>query len=449
VNLHSPPFPISASLQKKAHRLIPGGSHTYAKGDDQYPILAPGFIARGSGCHVWDVDGNEYIEYGMGNRAVALGHAYPAVVKAVRDELERGCNFTRPSPVEVECAEAFLGLIDTAEMVKFCKNGSDATSAAVKLARAYTGRDYVAYCGDHPFFSVDDWFIGPTPMGAGVPEPINALSLTFRYNDPDSVKALLKQYPGQIACFILEPARTDHPKDGFLHELRRLAHEDGALFILDEMITGFRWHKSGAQKLYDIVPDLSTFGKSLGNGFSVSALAGRREYMRLGGLDHTDKPRVFLLSTTHGGETHALAAAIATIKIYGDEPVIERLHAAGDRLRTGLEQVAAARGLSSYFPISGRSCCLAFGTLDLDGKPSQAYRSLFLQEIIRRGVIAPSLTVSYAHSDEDIDKTIEAIDGALDVYARAIEEGAEKYLVGRPSQIVQRRYNQPDTASGA
>jgi glutamate-1-semialdehyde 2,1-aminomutase len=171
--------------------------------------------------------------------------------------------------------------------------------------------------------------------------------------------------------------------------------------------------------------------------------------MRLGGLDHHDKPRVFLLSTTHGGETHALAAAIATIKVYSEEPVIERLHAAGDRLRAGLEQVAAARGLSRYFRISGRSCCLLFGTLDPEGNPSQAYRSLFLQEIIRRGVIAPSLTVSYSHSDEDIDRTIEAIDGALDVYARALADGAETYLVGRPSQVVQRRYNEPQAASGA
>jgi glutamate-1-semialdehyde 2,1-aminomutase len=433
-------------LQKKAHDLIPGGAHTYAKGDDQYPILAPGFIARGSGCHVWDVDGNEYIEYGMGNRAVALGHAYPSVVEAVTEELARGCNFTRPSPIEVECAEAFLGLIDSAEMVKFCKNGSDATSAAVKLARAYTGRDYVAYCGDHPFFSIDDWFIGLTPMGAGVPDAINNLSLTFRYNDIDSVKALLAQYPGQIACFILEPARTDDPKDNFLHEVKKLVNEAGALFILDEMITGFRWHRNGAQKLYGIVPDLSTFGKSLGNGFSVSALAGKREFMRLGGLDHTDKPRVFLLSTTHGGETHALAAGIATIKVYREEPVIERLYEAGDRLRAGLGEVIGRRGLGDYITLSGRSCCLLYGTLGPDGKPSQAYRSLFLQEIIKRGILGPSLAVSYSHSDADIDKTVEAIDGALEIYARALEEGAERYLVGRPSQIVQRRYNQADPA---
>ena len=176
MNFHNPPFANSRRLQKIAHQIIPGGSHTYAKGDDQYPILAPGFIDRGQGSHVWDLDGNEYIEYGMGNRAVGLGHAYGPVVEAAMAELTRGCNFTRPSPLEVACAEEFLALIEGAEMVKFCKNGSDATSAAVRLSRAYTGRDKIAYCADHPFFSVDDWFIGTTPMGAGAPKAVTDLS---------------------------------------------------------------------------------------------------------------------------------------------------------------------------------------------------------------------------------------------------------------------------------
>ncbi len=444
MNFHNPPFPNSRRLQKRAQEIIPGGSHTYAKGDDQYPLLAPGFIARGRGSHVWDMDGNEYIEYGMGNRAVVLGHAYPAVVEAAMAELQRGCNFSRPSPLEVTCAEEFLGLIEGAEMVKFCKNGSDATSAAVKLARAYTGREKVAYCADHPFFSVDDWFIGTTPMGAGCPKAITDLTVTFRYNDIASLEALFAAHPGEIAAVILEPVRTDEPKDDFLHAAQRLCHANGALFILDEMITGFRWHKGGAQQLYGITPDLSTFGKALGNGFSVSALAGKREFMRLGGLDHYDKPRVFLLSTTHGGETHALAATIATLRVYRDEPVIEHLYRVGERLRTGLEEVIALHGLEKHVAVIGRPCCLLFGTRDQEGKPSQAFRSLFLQETIKRRIIAPSLAVSYSHSDADIERTVEAIDGALGVYARALADGAERYLVGRPSQVVQRRFNQPE-----
>ncbi len=179
----APPAESLATLQARAHRLIPGGCHTYAKGDDQYPLLAPAFIARGAGCRVWDADGREFIEYGMGNRAVGLGHAYPAVVEAAQRELARGSNFTRPSPLEVECAETFLELIDGAEMVKFCRDGSDATSGAVRLARAYTGRDLVACCADHPFFSTDDWFIGTTPMSAGIPAAIRELTVTFRYGD--------------------------------------------------------------------------------------------------------------------------------------------------------------------------------------------------------------------------------------------------------------------------
>lgn len=444
VNLHNPPFPASRRLQKRAHELIPGGSHTYAKGDDQYPVLAPGFIARGSGCHVWDADGNQYIEYGMGNRAVGLGHAFPPVVEAASQELARGCNFTRPSPLEVTCAEEFLSLVDGADMVKFCKNGSDATSAAMRLARAYTGRDMIAYCADHPFFSVDDWFIGTTPMGAGVPKATTDLVATFRYNDIASVEAMFSAHPGCIAALILEAARVEEPEDGFLEKLQRLCHANGALLVFDEMITGFRWHKGGAQKLYGVTPDLSAFGKALGNGFSVSALAGKREYMRLGGLDHTDRPRVFLLSTTHGAETHALAAAIATIRTYRDEPVIEHLYRVGERLRAGMEAVIAAHGLADHVTVMGRPCCLLYGTRDGDGRPSQAFRSLFLQETIRRGVLMPSLVVSYAHGDADIDRTIEAVDGALGVYARALAEGVERYLVGRPSQVVQRRFNQPE-----
>ncbi|MGP3712423.1 glutamate-1-semialdehyde 2,1-aminomutase [Brucella sp. RRSP16] len=445
MNLFTPQFRNSQLLASKAHALIPGGCHTYAKGDDQYPVLAPGFIQRGSGSHVFDVDGHEYIEYGMGNRAVGLGHAYPPVVRAVRDALQDGCNFTRPSAIEVECAESFLELIDSADMVKFCKDGSDATSGAVRLARAYTGRDMVACCADHPFLSTDDWFIGTTKMNAGIPASVSALTATFRYNDIASVQAVFDDYPGRIAAIILEPAKADEPQDNFLREARRIAHENGALFILDEMITGFRWHLRGAQKLYDVEPDLSCFGKALGNGFAISALAGKAEYMQLGGLIQTEHPRVFLLSTTHGAETHAMAAAIATMTIYRDEPVIERLYEQGSKLAAGVNAAIAAHGLQNHVRLFGRPCCLAYGTLDEAGQPSQAFRTLFLQETIRRGVLMPSLVVSYTHSDTDIARTVDAIDGALGIYVRALNDGVGSYLTGRPSQVVYRRFNEAPT----
>ncbi|HMQ31274.1 MAG TPA: glutamate-1-semialdehyde 2,1-aminomutase [Chloroflexaceae bacterium] len=428
-------FTRSKALQPKVHALIPGGAHTYAKGDDQYPELAPGFIARGAGCHIWDVDGNEFIEYGMGLRAVTLGHAYPPVVEAAARQLLLGANFNRPAAIELEAAEALLAMLPGAEMVKFAKDGSATTTAAVTLARAATGRDMVAICADHPFFSYNEWFIGTTAMAAGIPEQLRSLTLKFRYNDLASVEALFAQHPGRIACVMLEPAKNEDPADGFLHRLRDLCHRNGALLVLDEMITGFRWHNGGGQAYYDIVPDLATFGKALGNGFAVSALTGKREYMRLGGIDH-DRERVFLLSTTHGAETHALAAAIATMKVYRDEPVIAHLDRQGRRLREGVEQQIARHGLEGRFLVIGRPCALVYATRDQEGRDSQLFRALFLQETIRRGLLMPSLIVSYAHSDEDIDRTVEGIGGALEVYRQALEHGVERFLVGRPVQPV-------------
>lgn len=439
-------FENSDLMRKRAHLVIPGGAHTYAKGDDQYPVLSPGFIERGNGCHVWDVDGNQYIEYGMGNRAVGLGHAYQAVLKAARAELERGCNFTRPSKIEVNCAEAFLETIPTAEMVKFCKNGSDATSAAIRLARAATGRVLIARCHDHPFFSTDDWFIGTTAMSAGIPEEVRALTLGFSYNDIESVRRLFDAHPGQIAAVILEPSRGDPPKDQFLHRLQAMCHDRGTLFILDEMITGFRWHTGGAQNALNINPDLSCFGKALGNGFSVSALAGKREFMELGGLSQTAKPRVFLLSTTHGAETHAMAAAIACMQVYRDEPVVNHLLQQGSALRAGINEIASARGVEQHFKVHGHPACLSYSTLDEAGEPSQGFRSLFLQEMIRRGVLAPSFVVSYTHTDDDIVKTLDAVDGALVVYRKGLDEGIHHHLLGRASDVVFRKFNSSGSA---
>lgn len=432
-------FTNGKALAERARRLIPGGAHTYAKGDDQYPELAPAFIARGQGCHVWDLDGNEYIEYGMGLRAVTLGHAYAPVVEAARRELAHGTNFGRPAPIELECAEAFLESVPSAEMVKFCKDGSTAVDAAIRLARCHTGRDKVAICGDHPFFSTSDWFIGTTGMPGGVPQWIRDQTLKFHYNDLDSLAALFAAHPGQIAAVVLEAARTDEPSPGFLPGLQALCRREGALLVFDEMITGFRWHRAGAQHVYGVTPDLSTFGKALANGFALSAIAGRREIMVLGGIDHP-RERVFLLSTTHGAETHAMAAAIATLRVYREEPVTEHLHRQGRRLREGFLQAVDAHGLRGYVDCFGRDCCLFFGTCGTDGRPSQPMRTLFMQEMIRHGVLAPSFVISYSHTDEDVDRTVEAADAALRVYRQALDEGVERYLVGASVKPVFRPY---------
>ena len=431
-------FERSKKLQAKSHRLIPGGAHTYAKGDDQYPELSPGFLVKGSGCHVWDIDGNEYIEYAMGLRSVTLGHGYKPVVEAAYRQMANGINFNRPSPIEVDLAEKLVNLIDSAEMVKFGKNGSDVTTAALKLARAYTGRDMVAVCADHPFFSVDDWFIGTTEMNAGIPKVIQDLTVKFRYNDLESVKNLFEQYPGQIACLFMEPEKNELPQDDFLNKTLQICHENGAIFILDEIITGFRHHLKGGQAIYNVKPDLSTFGKAMANGFSIAALVGKKEIMELGGLNH-DKERVFLLSLTYGAETHCLAAALETIRIYEEEDVIKFLYQQGERLSLGVQKAIKANDLEGFFGILGKPCNMVYFTRDQEKRPSQPFRTLFLQETIRHGLIMPSLIVSYSHSDQDIDRTIDGINEALVVYRKALDEGVDKYLVGKSVKPVFRK----------
>jgi len=431
----------SDELRQRAHHVIPGGCHTYAKGDDQYPVLAPGFIARGLGCHVWDVDGNRFVEYGMGLRAVTLGHAHPRVVGAAYERMLLGTNFTRPADLEVEAAEELLALVapgDDDVMVKFGKNGSDVTSAAVRLARAVTGRDMVVVA-DQPFFSADDWFIGTTAMDAGIPAAVRALTLRFAYGDLAALEAAFAAHPGRIACVLMEAVRVEEPPPGFLEGVRRLCRQHGALFVLDEMITGFRYHAAGARALYGLDPDLWCYGKGLGNGFSVSALVGKRAWMERGGL-RTTEPRVFLLSLTHGAETTSLAAARAVVATYREEDVVGHLRRVGKRLQDGLAEVARGHGVERQVEALGAPCNLVFTTRDAEGNASQPMRTLLLQELARRGVLAPSLVVSYAHDDDAIDRTLAAFDGALAVYRRALDDGVERYLVGRPVQPAFRRY---------
>jgi len=433
-------FSNSLKFNKRFHEIIPGGSHTYAKGDDQYPEFALPYIVRGEGCHIWDLDGNEFIEYGMGLRAVPLGHAYKPVVSAVYNQIRKGNNFIRPATIELECAEKLLGFIKGAEMVKFGKNGSDATSAAIRLSRAYTGRDIVAICGSHPFFSADDWFIGTTPMSAGVPKAVQELTVKFQYNEIGSVKSLFETYPNKIACVIMEPEKEEEPVNNFLQEVQKLCNDNDTVFILDEMITGFRWHNNGAQGLHGITPDLSTFGKALGNGFSVAALVGKRELMRRGGIDH-DKERVFLMSLTHGAESTGLAAALEVMDIYEREPVVDTLWRQGEKLEAGINKSIDEHKLNEYVRIMGRPCCLVYSTLDDQKHPSQPFRTLLLQETIKRGILATGLIVSYSHTDADIDRTIEVFHEALHVYRKALDEGVDKYLIGRPVKPVWRMFN--------
>ena len=341
-------FARSRHLQDRLHDLVPGGAHTYARGPDQYPESMPPVLTHGHGCRVWDVDGNAYIEYGMGLRSVTLGHGYPPVVDAVSRAIAGGVSFSRPTALEAAAAEDFLSLVPGADMVKFAKNGSDATTAAVRLARAVTGRVTVAIC-DQPFYSTDDWFIGTTPMAGGIPAGHAAATVRFGYNDLASLAAVLAG--DDVACVVMEAATaTAEPAPGFLAGVRELCDRHGTLLVFDEMITGFRWAAGGAQAVYGVTPDLSCWGKAMANGFPLSALAGRREYMERGGL-RTEADRVFLLSTTHGPETASLAALRAVVAAYRSEDPVARMEYAGRRLAAGVTAAVAEAGLSDQLRV--------------------------------------------------------------------------------------------------
>lgn len=447
------------SYQRRLLQIIPGGAHTYSRGWDQFPSNAPEILVSGRGAYVTDDAGRTFLDYGMGLRSVILGYADPDVNAAVVRAIERGNNLTRTSTLELEAAERFLRTIDGADMVKFCKNGSNAVTAAVKLARAFTGRDLIARCAEHPFFSFDDWFIGNTPMARGIPEAERTRTLAFHYNDLASLESLVERNRGRIACVVLEPAQAACPMvDGaggccshtpctragqrnFLHDVQDLCRSHGIVFILDEMITGFRWHLKGAQHLYGVTPDLSTFGKAMANGFALAALAGRREIMELGSTEFPGRERVFLLSTTHGGEMTGYAAFLATMDVMERRDVVGHVWSYGRALTTGINAAAEAAGLAAHVHMEGPNCSPVYVVRNKAGEPDMALRTLFSQELVRHGVLMPWVALSAAHGSDELEKTLHAVRQALTVVARAMDEGVQRYLEGHVLQPVFRRYN--------
>lgn len=429
------------SYEERLQRVIPGGAHTYSRGADQHPTNAPAILARGSGAYVYDDKDNRYLDYGMALRAVHIGYAEKAIDDAAIAQIHNGNNLTRPSMIELEAAERFVNLIESVDMVKFTKNGSTSVSAAVKLARAYTGREVVARCLDHPFFSYDDWFIGSTPITRGVPRETIENTKVFRYNDIASLEAVFAAHPEGIACVVLEPAATEEPKPAYLQAVSDLCRKHGAVFVLDEMITGFRWHLKGAQHLYGVKPDITTFGKAMANGFSVSCVAGRRDIMELGSIEFEGRERLFLLSTTHGAEMNGLGAFVATMDFMEKHDVVGHLWAYGQSLIDLINVKAAEHGLKDHVRAGGVACSPWYATLGADGQPSLPLRTLFAQEMVRGGVLMPWIALSYRHGEEELRLTARALDAALPVYRKALEDGVERYLVGPAIKPVFRRYN--------
>ena len=429
------------TYQERLLKAIPGGAHTYSRGYDQYPSNAPQIFKRGKDAYLYDVNEKEFLDYGMALRAVNLGYANDQINQAALQQMEYGNNLTRASLIELEAAELLIDTIDSVDMVKFTKNGSTATTAAVKLSRAYTSRMMVARCEEQPFFSYDDWFIGSTPITKGIPQKDIDNTKLFNYNNIESLERLFKAYPEDIACVILEPSASEHPKDDFLHKVKELCQQYGAVFILDEMITGFRWHLKGAQHYYNIEADLCTFGKAMANGFSVAAVAGKREIMELGSIEKEGQERLFLLSTTHGAEMNGLGAFVESIKFIKKNNVIEHIWDFGEKLINLMNTTAKECGVEKYFIAGGVACSPYYLTFDKEGNNSLGLRTLFAQEMIKHNVMMPWLAISYAHGEKELILTKKALEKTFEVYAKAVDEGYEKYLVGDVIKPVFRKYN--------
>lgn len=433
-------FKNSDKYRAKIHGLIPGGAHTYSKGDDQFPLLSPAAIAYGRGAYVWDIDGNKFLDCSMGLTSVSLGHAYEPVLEAVRKEIEKGVNFQRPASIEMEMAEKFLELVPGHDMIKFAKNGSTATTAAMKLARAYTGRELVAFPGDHPFYSYDDWFIGKTPCDKGVPEAFKNFTITYNSMDLNSLEEMFLKHPGKIACVISEPEKTHIQSGDYVEQIIKICHKHGALFVMDEMVTGFKTAFPGSMTKMNVVPDMTTWGKGIANGFSFCALTGKKEIMELGGINRPGKEKVFLISTTHGGETHAMAACMATIDEFKKKNVIKHNHTIGDLLIQKAKKIIEEKKLSSFISVSTTSWMAAFGFQNKDNQVCSGMRTLMLQEMIKRGILFQGVFVPcFSHSVSDVDFFIEALSESLDIYSMALEKGFQHYLKGEPVKPVFRK----------
>lgn len=435
-------FDRSDEYRAQVHSLIPGGSHTYSKGDDQFPSLAPAAIARGKGGRVWDLDGNEFVDCSMALGSVTLGHAYEPVLAAVREQLELGSNFQRPASIELEFAAEFLAAVPAAERVKFGKNGSTVTTAAVKLARAYTDRELVAFPGNHPFYSYDDWFIGSTLCNSGVPEAVRSLSVCYDSQDPATLEALFLKYPGRIACVITEPVEPLHAGPDAIRAVAKITKRNGALLIIDEMVSGYRAGWPGVSAELDLEPDLSAWGKAIGNGFSFCALTGRAEVMDLGGIRQRKRPRVFLISTTHGGEAHAIAAARAVMREYQSRDVIGRHRQLVSAVAEGMRAAVTSFALEQFIEVRASPWRLVTVCRDNQGRISLPYRTLFLQEMIGRGVLYQGIFLPcFAHTDEDISLILSAFQSSCEVYRQAIEHGLDGLLIGPATRPVFRKYN--------
>jgi glutamate-1-semialdehyde 2,1-aminomutase len=406
-------YTTSEKLLQRAEKAIPLGAQTFSKSRTQFPLgVSPFFVERAKGAYVWDVDGNEYVDFASALGAINLGYSDPDVNEAVRAQLEQGTIFTLSHPLEIEVAELLKEMIPCAEKVRFGKNGSDATAGAIRLARAFTGRDHVFVCGYHGW---QDWYIGSTARHRGVPDAVRALTHSFKFNDLGSLQTLFEEFRGHVAAVILEPMNTVSPNPDFLRGVQEICRKESAVFVLDETITGFRFANGGAQQLFGVTPDLATFGKGIANGYPLSAICGRADIMAL-------MEEIFF-SFTYGGETLSLAAAKATLTKLKTQPVVEKMRETGMTLQTGLKGLVQKHGLESVLSVSGDPVWTFLNFTD--GKEFDVWqmKTLYLQEIFDRGILAlGSHMITYSHGKTELDKLFKAYDETFARLAQGIKE---------------------------
>ncbi|WP_426061649.1 aminotransferase class III-fold pyridoxal phosphate-dependent enzyme [Hymenobacter sp. B1770] len=427
-NENYPDIMKSDELYARAQKIMTPVTQTLAKGPGQYTKgVSPKYVKRGSGAHIWDVDGNKYIDYQMGIGPISLGYAYPRVDDAIRAQLQDGITFSMMHELEVQLSELIHEIIPNAESIRISKTGADVCSAAVRVARAFTGRSKVLCCGYHGWH---DWYIGTTSRDKGIPQEIKELTSAFEYNNLDSLKALLDE---DVACVILEPFIFDAPKDNFLHEVAALCKANGTLLIFDEMWTGFRIAVGGAQEYFGITPDLAVYSKAFANGMPIALLTGRRDVMELFEQD------VFFF-TTFGGEALSMAAAMATIAEMREQNVPARLAEQGKKLKDGYNEIAAELGLTQYTKCYGYDC-RTIVTFDASAGNPMEIKAFMQQELFKRGIMWGGFhNMCFSHSDADIAHTLAAYRDVLPLLKEAIEAGdVASRLLGEPVEAVFRK----------
>tara|TARA_A100000171_G_scaffold39370_1_gene39026 strand:- start:3729 stop:5021 length:1293 start_codon:yes stop_codon:yes gene_type:complete len=408
-------FKKSQEYLKKAYTFIPSATQTFSKGPSQWPTGAsPNFIEKGLGAWVWDVDGNKYLDHLMALGAVILGYGNEQVNREIKKYIDSGVIFSQMHPLEIELSEKLVHLIPSAEMVKLFKNGSDATTAAIRAARAFTGRDHIIFCGYHGWH---DWYVATTSRSFGIPDFNKELSHQFQYNNIDSLRSLIQSFPNKISAVIMEPVGVEKPEEGFLEEVREICTKEGIILIFDEIVTGFRFHMGGYQSICGVIPDMSCFGKAMGNGMPISALVGRREIMKL------FETHLFV-SGTFGGEVASIAACCKTIDVLQDENGLAKIKFYSDRLCQGIRELIKAYRLESYMDVKGYSSRSILTFLPQRSLSVEEMKTYFMQECIKENLLYfCSHVPCVSHSENELTFSLKALDMAMSRFSQSIKSG--------------------------